>query len=123
VIRAVACVLGAMLFAGAPALADEPPMDPALTTGSWVICIGQNACSQATDEHCDVALGENTQFPPHASHVLVTPKGIWSLQRLDDRIVRMINRQIALRGGPLLDAGFIERWNDVCSGFTGVPMS
>lgn len=126
--RPIACAFGGMLLAGA-AVAGEP-LDESdqrfyetKTAASYIICVGENACDMLTDEHCAVALGANTEFPPHASHVLVTPKGIWSLQRLDDRIVRMINRQIALTGNPPLRQSFIDKWNDVCSGFSGVPMS
>jgi hypothetical protein len=91
-----------------------------LMTPAFILCAGLNACSQATDEHCAVALGTNTQFPPHASHVLVTPRGIWSLYRLDAMTVARIDRMAMRFGGRPLDQRYIDAWNQACG---GVPVS
>lgn len=92
-----------------------------MLVGSWIICVGLNACSMATDEHCSVALGANVQFPAHAGHVLVTPELTQPLGYLNDRIVDAINAAAARAGGRPLSAEYVRAWNAACTVLGGKP--
>lgn len=104
------------------ALGDHPSArNPA--TGSWLICIGNGACSQITDERCGVALGDNVQFPPHSGHVLVTRDGVVFLGYLDRRVVAMIDAEAARYGSLQMPPDYVAKWNASCTvldGNTGV---
>jgi hypothetical protein len=109
-------ILIGLLVAG-PAMAQTQNSHHDLVTFRYVICVGERACSLATDQNCSVALGDNTQFPPHADHVLVTPQGVRSLNRLDPHTVRLIEKEMAWFEGvnAALDPAYVAEWNKACA--------
>lgn len=114
--------LAALLsLAALPAWADEWK----LWSGSYLICIGMNACSEATGQHCSVALGKNVQFPEgrDGDHILATREGVRPLLELDDITVARINAEMTEFGrlwkpddwhNPQLDPQFVKEWNEHC---------
>ena len=115
-----AIILTAMLIGCGPAMARSLP-EPSITA-YFLICIGDGACSEATDERCAVALGHDVQFPPHAWHVMVTKDGVRPLDHLDSSVVAQIDAAIdATTGedGHRLSQTYVNRWNRECA----VPVS
>lgn len=82
---------------------------------TFLICIGLNACSMATNEHCAIALGDDVQLPPHASHVLATNAGTRPITRIDRELEGMINREIMRLGGQSLSHHYVDHWNLICA--------
>jgi hypothetical protein len=109
-------LLGALALAIGSARAD--------VVKTYDICIGRNACSEATTQKCSVALGPNTQFPdgPAGDHVLVTPAGIMPISRIDDILLARIDGALRQYGrewhldwnNPMLDRAYVKEWNDFC---------
>ena len=97
-----------------------------LVEGHFLICIGLSACSNATDQRCAIALGDNVRLPAGRAgdHVLATPAGVRPLERIDAVILGRINAEILrvmgevntpLQGLRALGAGYVASWNRACS--------
>lgn len=116
----IAVLVGAVLVSGTSWAADL--FNDNITTASHVICVGPGACSMATDQHCAVAIGRNVQFPPHASHILVTEGSTRYLNLLDAGVVEMINREATKYGYGTafwLGSNYVKEWNRACN----IPVS
>jgi len=105
----------------------------AVATGSFLICIGMNACSQAAGQSCSIALGDNVQFPAgQSSHVMATTSGTRPLYHIDAELKQRTNAEIGLmcakdesvravlktnsqgRCAAVLGDDYIGQWNKAC---------
>jgi hypothetical protein len=117
--------LFAVIFLGAILLPLSVEAERTAAHSTYLICIGEAACSEATDQQCAVAMGRDVQLPNgHAgSHVLATPDGVSRLPRLDAITVTRIDGALRAYGrewspdwkNPQLDPAYVEDWNAHCA--------